>query len=143
MKNPLLIFFLTCLLFQTSYADMIESCRFGNIEIQAEDGRNGGIEVGLVFENGDTVSVSDDIQFTQHSANELNQILSHTNLKTIVDSLHLSVENVSKIQVMKIASDAIVIRLMDDNETILAKLGQSQSSSGVCEAENQSSSQLK
>ena len=141
MKKLFFIVIMTVLSFQISYADIIESCRLEKVDIQAEDGRHGGIEVGMVLENGLVVSVSDDIQIKQHSVNELSQILSQTKLKSVVDSLHLSLENVSAVQILKIASDAIVIRLMDENGNILAKVGQTQNTIGVCEAENQSSSQ--
>lgn len=132
---------LTTLSFQFAKADRIESCRLGQIEIQAEDGRNGGIEVGMVLENGQAISVSDDIQIKKYAANEFNQILSQSNLKAIIDSLHLSLENVSSVQTLKIASDAIVLRLIDESGHVVAKVGQAQNSAGVCESEGQSSAQ--
>lgn len=141
MKKSIIVAMLTVLSFQVSYADVIESCRLGKIEIQAEDGRHGGIEVGLVLENGQAIAVSDDIQIKQDSVNEINQIVAQTNLKPVIDSLHLSLENVSSLQTLKIGEDAIVIRFMDENGNVLAKVGQTQIMNGVCESDVQSNSQ--
>jgi hypothetical protein len=141
MKKSIIVAMLTVLSFQVSYADVIESCRLGKVEIQAEDGRHGGIEVGLVLENGQAIAVSDDIQIKQDSVNEINQIVAQTNLKPVIDSLHLSLENVSSLQTLKIGEDAIVIRFMDENGNVLAKVGQTQIMNGVCESDVQSNSQ--
>jgi len=143
MKKSFLVALLTVLSFQTSFADVIESCRIGKIEIQAEDGRNGGIEIGMVLENGLAIAVSDDIRIQQYSASEMNRVLAQTNLKSVVDSLHLSLENVFSLQTLKIAEDATVIRFMDENGNTLEKVGQTQNVNGVCESEVQISSQIR
>lgn len=140
MKN----FFIAVLIlfsFQFSYADLIESCRLAQTEIQIEDGRNGGIEVGMVLENGQAVSVSDDILVKEHTADDLNQIISETRLKSVVESLHLTLENLAAVKTVKVASDALVISLIDENGRVLVKLGQTQKNQGVCEPETTVSSQ--
>jgi len=110
--------------------------------VTAEDGQNGGIQIGMVLEKGQAISVSDDIQISQTSADKLNEVLSlETQLKHVADSLHLILENASSLQVTKIASDATVIRFMDESGKILVKIGRAQDQVGVCQTENQSSSQ--
>lgn len=138
------LFILICVTFtfQYSYANLTESCRLEKLEVTAEDGQNGGIQIGMVLENGKAVSVSDDIQISQVSADKLSEVLSQeARLKTIIDSLHLVLENVASLNITKIASDATVIRFMDENGKLLAKVGRAQDQVGVCQTENQSSPQ--
>ncbi len=139
MKNSFFVALMT--MFQFSYADVLESCRLGKISIQVEDGRNGGIGVGIILENDLAISVSDDIQIKQYSAKEIDQIVSREELSSVVESARASMEGVSKMQILKVAQDATVIRFIDRNGIVLVKIGGFQKIEGVCEPELQSNSQ--
>lgn len=139
MKNILFIPISILLSFQFSYADVTESCRLGGSEITVEDGMNGGIAVGLVMQKGQTVGVSDDIQTAELGIEDLNNILTGTVLRPLVDSLYFILKKTSVLRVTKIASDAVVIRFLDQDGKILIKIGQIQiaetpTQAGVCMA---------
>lgn len=142
MKNSLFIAALIVFVSQMSLADALESCQLETHQVVVEDGLHGGIQVALIYEGENLLSVSDEMHLTTYQIqsdnikNNIQQISENTDLADLINSLQPILENASEARKLEVGQEATVIRFMDTNGKVMAKIGQIGQQKGLCQPDS-------
>ncbi len=130
-------------------ADLVESCNYeikidetetSLVEISVEDGKNGGIEIGLVHINKELKIISDAIVVKNFYGENKNEVFRESMLSTIAASLEIDLSKMESSKLVTIdpeaqaddASGASVITVYDKDQNIITKVAQAGWSFGIC-----------